>query len=154
LRKAKCSGRKHDAHPRYESKHAHKSALSSADEGQTVQRALSSGNNAVEWRFLGSKGTVVSLWAGVAPVATAPSALERSPASLAIAVSGALGPAPGEEGNPIGRVYFCAQAKDKQPKVAKEEFGKLPHDPLPEQTLHRAFDLIEQSVSLIVRKHA
>jgi hypothetical protein len=51
-------------------------------------------------------------------------------------------------------VYFCAQAKDKQPKVAKEEFGKLPHDQLPEQTLHRAFDLIEQSVSLIARKHA
>ena len=85
------------------------------------------------------------------PVATAPSALEPSPASLAIAVSGVLGPAPGEGQSHWAGVFL---AKDKQPKVAKEEFGKLPHDQLLEQTLHRAFDLIEQSVSLIARKHA
>jgi nicotinamide-nucleotide amidase len=81
-------------------------------------------------------------------------ALERSPASLAIAVSGVLGPEPDEDGNPVGLVYFCVQAKDKQPMVAKEEFGEQPHDQLLEQTLHRAFDLIEQSVSPIARKHA
>jgi hypothetical protein len=56
-----------------------------------------------------------------------------------------------EDGNPVGLVYFCVQAKDKQPKVAKEEFGEQPHDQLLEQTLHRAFDLIEQSVSPIAR---
>jgi nicotinamide-nucleotide amidase len=84
--------------------------------------------------------------------ALAAGALERSPASLAIAVSGGAAPAP--KSNPIGLAHFCAQAKDKQPKVAKEEFGKLPHDQLLEQTLHRAFDLIEQSVSPRARKHA
>ena len=81
-------------------------------------------------------------------------ALERSPASLAIAVSGVLGPEPDEDGNPVGLVYFCVMAKDKQPKVVKEEFGKQPYDQLLELALHRALDLIALSVSPHARKHA
>src|SRR5689334_3950174 len=41
-------------------------------------------------------------------------ALERSPASLAIAVSGVLGPKPDEDGNPVGLVYFCALLKGSE----------------------------------------
>jgi nicotinamide-nucleotide amidase len=104
----------------------------------------------VPWRLLKEQGAVN---ADVVK-AMAAGALERSPASLAIAVSGVLGPEPDEDGNPVGVVYFCVQTKDKQPRVAKEEFGKQPHDKLLEQALHRAFDLIEQSVSPIARKHA
>jgi nicotinamide-nucleotide amidase len=65
---------------------------------------------------------------------------------MAIAVSGVLGPEPDEDGNPVGLVYFCIQAKDKQPKVVKEEFGEQPHDQLLEKALHRAFDLIETAL--------
>ena len=81
-------------------------------------------------------------------------ALERSPASLAIAVSGVLGPEPDEDGNPVGLVYFCVLAKHKPPTVVNEEFGEQPHDQLLELALHRAFDLIELSVSPAARKHA
>jgi nicotinamide-nucleotide amidase len=81
-------------------------------------------------------------------------ALERSPATMAIAVSGVLGPEPDEDGNPVGLVYFCVLANDKLPKVVKEEFGEQPHDQLLELALHRAFDLIEASVSPQARKHA
>ena len=81
-------------------------------------------------------------------------ALERSPATMAIAVSGVLGPEPDEDGNRIGLVYFCVLAKDKPPTVVKEEFGEKPHDQLLEQALHRAFDLIKASVSPPTRKHA
>jgi nicotinamide-nucleotide amidase len=81
-------------------------------------------------------------------------AFERSPATMAIAVSGVLGPEPDEDDNPVGLVYFCVLAKDKQPKVVKEEFGEQPHDKLLELALHRAFDLIEVSVSPHARKHA
>jgi nicotinamide-nucleotide amidase len=81
-------------------------------------------------------------------------ALERSPASLAISVSGVLGPEPDEDGNPVGLVYFCTLAKHKPPTVVKEEFGEQPHDQLLELALHRAFDLIELSVSPAARKHA
>ena len=76
-------------------------------------------------------------------------ALERSSATMAIAVSGVLGPEPDEDGNPVGLVYFCVVANDKQPMVVKEEFGEHPHDELLDRTLHRAFDLIEVSVSSI-----
>jgi nicotinamide-nucleotide amidase len=73
---------------------------------------------------------------------------------MAIAGSGVLGPEPDEDGNPVGLVYFCVLAKDKQPKVVKEEFGEQPHEQLLEQALHRAFDLIEASVPAHTQKHA
>jgi nicotinamide-nucleotide amidase len=81
-------------------------------------------------------------------------ALECSPASMAIAVSGVLGPEPDEDGNPVGLVYFCVLAKDKPPTVVKEEFGGHPHDLLLQQTLQRALDLIEAAVSPQARTHA
>ena len=81
-------------------------------------------------------------------------ALERSPATIAIAISGVLGPEPDEDGNPVGLVFFCLLAKDRPPTVVKEHFGKLPHGQLLENALHRAFDLIEGSVSHSARKHA
>ena len=70
-------------------------------------------------------------------------ALERSPATLAIAVSGVLGPEQDEDGNPVGLVYFCVLVKNAPPKVVREEFGRRPHDQLLEDVIHRAFDLIE-----------
>ena len=81
-------------------------------------------------------------------------ALERSPASIAIAVSGVLGPEPDEDGNPIGLVYLCLLAKDEPPTAVREEFGEQPHDQLLGLTLHRAFDLILANVSPRARPHA
>ena len=103
----------------------------------------------VAWRLLKEEGAVN---ADVVKQ-LASGALERSPATIAIAVSGVLGPKHDEDGNPVGRVYFCVLAKDKQPKVVKEEFGEKPHDQLLQRTLHRAFDLIEAGVSPHSRKH-
>ena len=80
-------------------------------------------------------------------------ALERSPATMAIAVSGVLGPETDDDGNPVGLVYFCVLAKDRPPQVVKEDFGERPHDHLLEQALHRAFDLIEGTASLLGRTH-
>jgi nicotinamide-nucleotide amidase len=81
-------------------------------------------------------------------------ALERSPATMAIAVSGVLGPEPDEDGNPVGLVFFCILAKDKPPMVVREHFGNQPHGQLLEKALHRAFDLIEGSAMAPTRKHA
>jgi nicotinamide-nucleotide amidase len=64
-------------------------------------------------------------------MAQAAGALERSPATMAIAVSGVLGPEPDEDGNPVGLVYFCVLAKDRQPKVVKEEFSEQAAQPAP-----------------------
>jgi nicotinamide mononucleotide (NMN) deamidase PncC len=43
-------------------------------------------------------------------------ALERSPADIAVAITGVAGPDPDEDGNPVGRVCIgLAQARDAQP---------------------------------------
>ena len=70
-------------------------------------------------------------------------ALNRSPASLSVAVSGVLGPEEDEDGNPVGRVYFCARAKGKAPIIVHEDWGRESPEVLMRRTIARAFDLIE-----------
>jgi nicotinamide-nucleotide amidase len=72
-------------------------------------------------------------------------ALERSPASLSLAISGVLGPEQDEDGNPVGLVYFCALAKGKAPLIVRERWGKQAPEQLLCLTINRAFDLIESS---------
>jgi nicotinamide-nucleotide amidase len=103
----------------------------------------------VPWRLLKEDGAVN---ADVVQL-LADGALERSPATVAISVSGVLGPEPDEDGNPVGLVYFCVLRKDKQPTIVKEEFGQHGLDHLLERTLHRSFYLIEASASPHARKH-
>jgi nicotinamide-nucleotide amidase len=47
-------------------------------------------------------------------------ALERSPATLALAITGVLGPDPDEDGNPVGLVYVSVCARDGT--VSTKEF--------------------------------
>jgi nicotinamide-nucleotide amidase len=72
-------------------------------------------------------------------------ALERSPASLSLAISGVLGPEEDEDGNPVGLVYFCALAKGKAPCIVRENWGKQAPGQLLSLAINRAFDLIESS---------
>lgn len=53
-------------------------------------------------------------------------ALERSPATMAIAVSGVLGPEKDEDGNPVGLVYFCVLSKGKAATVVKRNSANGP----------------------------
>jgi hypothetical protein len=46
-------------------------------------------------------------------------ALERSPANMAVAVTGVLGPEPDEDGNPPGRVWFAAVRTGREPRLSK-----------------------------------
>ncbi len=79
-------------------------------------------------------------------------ALDHSPASLSLAVSGVLGPAEDEDGNPVGLVYFCAVAKDKAPMIVREDFGSHPPDELLRHAINRAFDLIQAAIIGFVTK--
>lgn len=73
-------------------------------------------------------------------------ALKNSPASLALAVSGVLGPKEDEDGNPVGLVYLCAAAKGKEPMIVREDWGKQSPEELIRLTIVRAFDLIEETI--------
>lgn len=60
--------------------------------------------------------------------AMAVGALHRSPADVAVAVTGVAGPEPDEDGNPVGLMYFCAAKKGGAPLVARRHFKDLSHD--------------------------
>lgn len=72
-------------------------------------------------------------------------ALARSPADLALAVSGVLGPSPDEDGNPVGLVYFCCQRRGRRPVSVRKDYGAKPHDRLRRQTVLDAFDIVLSS---------
>jgi PncC family amidohydrolase len=74
-------------------------------------------------------------------------ALQHSPASLSIAVSGVLGPEEDEDGNAVGLVYFCCLKSQGQPMVQKAQFGKEAPAALLQLTLAGVFDLIEECIN-------
>jgi nicotinamide-nucleotide amidase len=73
-------------------------------------------------------------------------ALERSPAMLAVAVTGVLGPEPDDDGNPVGRVHLCCKLRGNRIRRAHEEFGKKPPDEILRAIVLRAFELIERTM--------
>jgi nicotinamide-nucleotide amidase len=77
-------------------------------------------------------------------VAMAEGALARSPADIALAVTGVLGPEPDEDGNPVGLVYFCCALRGEPPKVRESRFdGET--DQIRHAVVIEAFDLIERA---------
>jgi len=71
-------------------------------------------------------------------------ALDRSPADLAIAVSGVLGPEPDEDGNPVGLVYFACSRRGAEPEILRRDYGGKPSD-----TLRRT--AVEEALALVAR---
>jgi len=74
-------------------------------------------------------------------------ALERSPADLAIAVSGVLGPDPDEDGNPVGLVFFACCRRGALPEIVQKDYGKGPDDELRRATVTDALTLLAVSAS-------
>jgi nicotinamide-nucleotide amidase len=73
-------------------------------------------------------------------------ALDRSPASLARAVSGVLGPEEDEDGNPVGVDYLCCLRSGIGPVVVDEDFGKQKPEELLQITIARAFAHVESCI--------
>jgi nicotinamide-nucleotide amidase len=72
-------------------------------------------------------------------------ALERSPADIAVAVSGVLGPDKDEDGNPVGLICFGSQRRSHQAQIVRANFGPKDQSTLRRQAVLRAFDLIEEA---------
>ncbi len=69
-------------------------------------------------------------------------ALRRSPADIALAVTGVLGPAPDEDGNPVGLVYFACARRGRELRALRRQFARRDHDTLCASTIRQAFDLL------------
>ncbi|HEY6482400.1 MAG TPA: nicotinamide-nucleotide amidohydrolase family protein [Steroidobacteraceae bacterium] len=74
-------------------------------------------------------------------------ALARSPATLALAVTGVLGPDPDEDGNPPGRVIFSLARRDREPLVIEEHFGQAHPDAVRRAAILRALALLRETAS-------
>lgn len=70
-------------------------------------------------------------------------AFERSPADIALAVSGVLGPSPDEDGNPVGLVYLGCGLRTKTPTIVRKNYGDRPHDILRRETVLDALTLLD-----------
>jgi len=73
-------------------------------------------------------------------------ALARSPASVAIAVTGVLGPGPDEDGNPPGQIYFAVACRDRTPRVTSECVKQNNPDAVRHAVVMRALELLRDSV--------
>jgi nicotinamide-nucleotide amidase len=81
--------------------------------------------------------------AGVAQ-AMAEGGLARCPADIVVAITGVAGPDPDEDGNPVGRIFVAAAARDGRKRVLRHEFGQMSKEEICRAAMASALDLIEQ----------
>ena len=74
-------------------------------------------------------------------------ALERSRASIALSVTGVLGPEPDEDGNPVGLVFFACCVRGKDANVIKRQFSCDDRDALCRDVIIAALDLLDEVAS-------
>jgi nicotinamide-nucleotide amidase len=74
-------------------------------------------------------------------------ALERSPANIAVAVTGVLGPDADEDGNPPELVWFAVTRTGHDPRVIEEHFNHGDPDDVRRAAILRALTLLGESAS-------
>jgi nicotinamide-nucleotide amidase len=69
-------------------------------------------------------------------------ALERAPASVAVAVTGVLGPDADEDGNPAGLVYFAVAREGRDTEVSQGDFSEGQPDDVRRAAVLQALELL------------
>jgi len=77
-------------------------------------------------------------------VAMAEGALARSPADIAIAITGVAGPEKDEDGNPVGLVCIAVARKSQPPSVLERHYGDLGRDMVRERAMIDALHEVER----------
>jgi nicotinamide-nucleotide amidase len=70
--------------------------------------------------------------------------LARCPADIVVAITGVAGPEPDEDGNPVGRVFVSAAARDGRKRVLRRDFGEASREEICGAAMATALALIEQ----------
>jgi len=68
-------------------------------------------------------------------VVMAQGALARSPASLAVSITGVAGPDPDEDGNPVGLVCIAVARVGCEPRHLEKHYGKIGRGKVQEQAM-------------------
>jgi nicotinamide-nucleotide amidase len=80
--------------------------------------------------------------------AMAEGALARSPADIAVAITGVAGPATDEDGTPVGTVHFAAARRSGTTVHVKRQYGDVGRGPCRYAAIEQAFDLLRQAADL------
>jgi nicotinamide-nucleotide amidase len=75
-------------------------------------------------------------------VAMAEGALTRSPANLAVAITGVAGPEPDEDGNPVGLVCIAVSGRDGQLAQIEKHYGDIGHDAVQDSAITDALAML------------
>jgi nicotinamide-nucleotide amidase len=79
--------------------------------------------------------------------AMAEGALARSPADLAVAITGVAGPAKDEDGNPVGLVCIAVARKSCPPSILERNYGNIGRDAVRKQAMKDALRELERLLS-------
>ena len=77
--------------------------------------------------------------------AMAKGALERTPADIALAITGVAGPASDEDGTPVGTVHFAAARRDGKVLHVARSFGDIGRGPCRYASVEEALKLLERA---------
>jgi nicotinamide-nucleotide amidase len=80
--------------------------------------------------------------------ALADGALAHSIADISISITGVAGPAPDEDGNPVGLVHFAAARRGFATLYLRREFGDIGRGAVRYEAVMQALDLIERAAKL------
>jgi nicotinamide-nucleotide amidase len=79
--------------------------------------------------------------------AMAEGALAHSRADVAVAITGVAGPAPDEDGNPVGLVHFAAARRNAPTRHIRREFGDIGRGPVRYRSVLEALALLERIIA-------
>ncbi len=72
-------------------------------------------------------------------------AIERSPANIAVAVTGVLGPDPDEDGTPAGLVCFAVCREERAPVLERVNFSSLKPDAVRRAAAMHALEMLRRA---------
>lgn len=75
-------------------------------------------------------------------LAMAQGALARSPANVAVAITGVAGPEPDEDGNPVGRVCIAVVCQGASPVLIEKRYGDAGRDAIQERAMMDALSAL------------
>ena len=110
-----------------------------------VERGFVTYSNAAKTEVLGVPADLIAGHGAVSePVARAMAegALARSPADLAVAITGIAGPGGGSAGKPEGLVHFACARRNGVTAHARVEFGAIGRDAVREASVVKALDML------------
>jgi nicotinamide-nucleotide amidase len=108
----------------------------------TYTKANKTRSLGVSAALLKQKGAVCAAVA----VAMAEGALARSPANLAVSITGVAGPDPDEDGNPVGLVCIALARENGEPIHLENRYGDIGRDNVQE---HAMADALAELIRLI-----